>query len=160
MHCVTFHPNCNYVLTGSLDATARLWDVQSGSCVRVFAGHFGSVDTVSVSPDGKTIATAGEDNFVNLWDIGSGKKLATLHGHTRRVQSIDFSREGTLLASGSDDCSLRLWDAKAAAPTAAGGTQKPLKTLYTKSTPIMHVRFTNRNLLLAAGAFTAVSDLS
>ena len=35
---VQFHPNCNYLATGSSDRTCRLWDVQSGQCVRLFSG--------------------------------------------------------------------------------------------------------------------------
>lgn len=34
-----FHPNCNYIATGSCDKTVRLWDITSGQCVRVFTGH-------------------------------------------------------------------------------------------------------------------------
>ena len=33
---VRFHPNGNYVATGSMDKSCRLWDLQSGECVRVF----------------------------------------------------------------------------------------------------------------------------
>ena len=36
--CVSFHPNCNYIMTGSDDKTVRMWDVQSGNCVRMFSG--------------------------------------------------------------------------------------------------------------------------
>ena len=37
--CTRFHPNSNYVATGSSDRTIRLWDVLSGNCVRIFTGH-------------------------------------------------------------------------------------------------------------------------
>jgi len=36
---VSFHPNCNYVATGSCDRTCRLWDITMGECVRLFKGH-------------------------------------------------------------------------------------------------------------------------
>ena len=47
------------MVTGSSDRTSRLWDIQSGKCVRVFTGHSGTVYAVAVSPDGKMVATAG-----------------------------------------------------------------------------------------------------
>lgn len=37
--CTRFHPNSNYVATGSSDRTIRLWDVLTGNCVRIFTGH-------------------------------------------------------------------------------------------------------------------------
>jgi transcription initiation factor TFIID subunit 5 len=60
LQCVKFHPNSLYLATGSSDATCRLWDVQSGSCVRVFIGHQGPVTAMATSPDGKYLASAGK----------------------------------------------------------------------------------------------------
>ena len=37
--CTRFHPNANYVATGSSDRTIRLWDVLNGNCVRILTGH-------------------------------------------------------------------------------------------------------------------------
>lgn len=37
--CTRFHPNSNYVVTGSSDRTIRMWDVLTGNCVRIFTGH-------------------------------------------------------------------------------------------------------------------------
>ena len=61
---VRFHPNGLMVATGSLDRSVRLWDVRSGSCVRVLGrahqhssrgsasggsgGHLGGVDGAGV----------------------------------------------------------------------------------------------------------------
>lgn len=37
--CVKFHPNSNYIATGSNDRFIRLWDILNGNCVRLFSGH-------------------------------------------------------------------------------------------------------------------------
>ena len=39
LQCLKFHPNGNYVATGSGDLSVRLWDVSNGHCVRLFTGH-------------------------------------------------------------------------------------------------------------------------
>jgi len=36
---VCFHPNSNYIATGSSDNSVRVWDVLNGNCVRAFTGH-------------------------------------------------------------------------------------------------------------------------
>lgn len=154
--CLAWHPNCNYLATGSSDKTLRLWDIQTGQCVRLFTGHHGSLTCCSVSPCGGYLASAGEDSNVILWDLGSGKRVASYQGHTKTVWSLDFSQESAVLASGSADGTVRLWDVASGSARAVENepaVHEPLKTLPTKSTPISLVRFSSRNVLLAAGVY-------
>jgi WD40 repeat protein len=37
LQCVKFHPNCNYIATGSTDKCIRLWETQSGDVRHVVA---------------------------------------------------------------------------------------------------------------------------
>jgi WD40 repeat protein len=39
LQCLQFHPNSNYIVTGSCDRSIRLWDILSGNCVRLLTGH-------------------------------------------------------------------------------------------------------------------------
>ena len=62
--CVAWHPNTNYIATGSADRTVRLWDVQTGECVRIFTGHRGGVRSLAMSPDGKSMASGSDDGRI------------------------------------------------------------------------------------------------
>ncbi|XP_050754517.1 transcription initiation factor TFIID subunit 5 isoform X4 [Gymnogyps californianus] len=168
--CTRFHPNSNYIATGSADRTIRLWDVLNGNCVRIFTGHKGPIHSLAFSPNGRFLATGATDGRVLLWDIGHGLMVGELKGHTDTIYALRFSRDGEILASGSMDNTVRLWDAVKAFEdletddftTATGHINLPensqdllLGTYMTKSTPVVHLHFTRRNLLLAAGAYSS-----
>ncbi|XP_070801565.1 transcription initiation factor TFIID subunit 5 [Pituophis catenifer annectens] len=167
--CTRFHPNSNYIATGSADRTVRLWDVLNGNCVRIFTGHKGPVNSLAFSPNGRFLATGATDGRVLLWDIGHGLMVGELKGHSDTIYALKFSRDGEILASGSMDNTVKLWDAVKAFEdletddftTATGHINLPessqdllLGTYMTKSTPVLHLHFTRRNLLLAAGAYS------
>ena len=40
-------------ISGSYDATLRLWDLETASCVRVFTGHRQKILAVTITPDGR-----------------------------------------------------------------------------------------------------------
>lgn len=180
VECVTFHPNGVYVFTGSADKTVRMWDVQKGACVRVFIGHAGAVTSVAVSPNGRWVAAAGDDGMIVVWDIGSGQRLKRMRGHgSGSIYSLSFSAQGEVLVSSGADCTVRVWDMQRntleqgpapepydqLAQNTAGeqlqddkrrevpSTSDHMAVFNTKQTPVYKVQFTNKNLVIAGGAF-------
>eukprot|EP00063_Salmo_salar_P011432 XP_013986267.1 PREDICTED: transcription initiation factor TFIID subunit 5-like [Salmo salar] len=114
------------------------------------------------------MASGATDGRVLLWDVGHGLMVGELKGHTDTIYALKFSRDGEILASGSMDNTVKLWDTLKAFDdvelddfTAATGhihlpensQELLLGTYMTKSTPVIHLHFTRRNLLLAAGAY-------
>ena len=52
---VAVSPDRKFIVTGSWDNTAKMWDSTTKECVGTLEGHYN--DSVAVSPDGKFIVT-------------------------------------------------------------------------------------------------------
>ena len=88
----------------------RIWDLNSGSCVRLLTGHKGRISALQIAPDGRLLASAGEFGHVLIWDVASGRLMYELQGHQDTVKTISFSQEGSILATGGLDNTVKLWN--------------------------------------------------
>src|SRR5262245_36098147 len=59
----------------------RLWDTQTGDCLRVFTGHEDTIRTVRWSQDQRRVLSAAHDRTVRLWDAETGRCLRVFEGH-------------------------------------------------------------------------------
>lgn len=102
-------PNTPTLVSGSLDDSIRIWNLQTGAVLSVLSGHPRGVNGVTISSAGQVMASCGDDDLVRVWNLASGTLLHTLKGHTRDVNAIAIGSSGWLLASGSEDRSIKLW---------------------------------------------------
>lgn len=83
------------VVSGSRDATLRVWDVQTGECLHVLVGHLAAVRCVQY--DGKLVVSGAYDFMVKVWNPEREECLHTLQGHTNRVYSLQVCMHLLLL---------------------------------------------------------------
>ncbi len=98
------------LLTGSYDGTARLWDWQNETVVRVFTGHDWWVWSAAFSPDEKRIVTASQDGSAMVWDVDSGEPGPPFLGHQAPVYAAAFSPDGGLVATAGYDNRVLIWN--------------------------------------------------
>ena len=86
--CVEFSSDGTLLVSGGLDNTVKLWDIQTGGVVKTFSGHTDRVRCVSISMDCTKIAS-GSLETICLWDICTGKCHYTIKGD-EYAQQISF----------------------------------------------------------------------
>ncbi len=101
-----------YLVTGSYDDKAKLWDVNTGKEIRVFSGHSGPVKSVAISSDGRYLVTGSEDKTAKLWDVRSGKEIRVFSGHSGPVNSVAIGSDVRYVMTGSSGATAKLWDLK------------------------------------------------
>ena len=97
-----------WALSGSEDKTLRLWDVNSGKCLRTFEGHTKTVKSVALSADGRWALSGSHDKTLRVWDVSSGECLRTFEEHEYGVCSVALSADGRWVLSGGGDNTLPL----------------------------------------------------
>ncbi len=114
----------NFVYSGSMDGTVRVWDITSG--VQLLAPGISEptgstplmVLSVAAHPiEWNWVAYASGRPAVNspvrqaYWDILGGGGLPSLEGHTNFVFDIAFDPSGNYVATGAADASVRVYGA-------------------------------------------------
>ncbi|MBH1945587.1 hypothetical protein I5L01_15310, partial [Erythrobacter sp. YJ-T3-07] len=97
------------VLTGSLDATVRLWDLAAGKTMGVLTHHKKGVRALALHPTEFTFASASTGS-IKQWKCPEGAFMQNFDGHNAVINSL-AANEGVLF-SGGDNGSMSFWDWK------------------------------------------------
>lgn len=88
----------NFVVTGSRDKSAKLWDLRSGREVRTFLGHDYSVTTLTFTPNRKSLITGSSDGTVRRWDVATGTELFSFNPFNEIITDVVVSSDGKYFA--------------------------------------------------------------
>jgi len=110
-----FSKDGEQVATASGDATAKIWNSNTGEEIMTMIGHKQEIFCLTYSPDGKRLATGSSDKTAKIWDINSGVEIRTLKGHTQNILGIAYSSDGGRIATASSDKTAKIWDSNTGA---------------------------------------------
>ena len=103
-------PNGKHLVSGSLDDSVIVWNLETGEQIFTFIGHSEWVNAIAISPDGKRVISGSSDKTIKVWDINLGKEFFTLEGHTDSVVSVAVTPDCKRIISGSWDNTIKIWD--------------------------------------------------
>ena len=126
---VAFSPDGRRALSGSIDETLRLWEVDTGKELSCFRGHTLPVSDAAFTPDGRYALSGSYDHTLRLWRLPEPSppepvgEVRRFVGHTEVIHRVALSPDGRLAVSTSgahyhrssgwhngSDFALRLWD--------------------------------------------------
>ncbi|EDV29775.1 uncharacterized protein TRIADDRAFT_52513 [Trichoplax adhaerens] len=109
-----------WIVSGSEDNAARIWDLYTGACKHVLDNHTDSVRCLTLK--NSVLVTGCFDGIVRifdantgrclrtirLWDFSTGRCLHVMRGHTDEIQAIEMYKEYVVTSAWDD--TIRLWD--------------------------------------------------
>src|SRR5439155_6882129 len=126
VRAAAFSPDGKWVVTGSEDGTARVWDTATGKLVAEPLRHEAAVWAVDFSRDGRTVLTGTLARWprpaeARLWNAATGKPLGPplVHRGGHNFFAVAFGRDGRTVLTGSED-GPRVWPTPASEEV--GGT--------------------------------------
>lgn len=72
---LSFSPDGNYLISGSVDNTAIIWDIEKQKSIAILRDHKGFVQGVSWDPLNKYLVTLSTDRYFRIFDVKTKKNI-------------------------------------------------------------------------------------
>ncbi|MGH7973533.1 MAG: hypothetical protein ACREIC_32860, partial [Limisphaerales bacterium] len=106
-----FSPDGGAIVAAGYDATARVWDANTGRPrFSPAVQHSGIITSARIAPDGRSFITGGNDAVAKLWSTGTGQLLAPPLKTILHARYVSFAPDGRRLLVQSCDEAARVWD--------------------------------------------------
>jgi len=123
-HCMqwrfpaVFAPDGRYILTGSLDQTARIWDAQTGEEMQRIDTSPHGVTAVAFCDDARKVLIGTLSGGVSMWNAGNREEITRYQEPDGppfiAVTSIEMSPDSRLVLAGGAWPFAQIWDANTA----------------------------------------------
>ncbi|NXQ46651.1 DAW1 factor, partial [Catharus fuscescens] len=109
--CLSFNPQSTLLATGSMDTTAKLWDLEKGEEVATLNGHSAEIIALSFNTTGDRIITGSFDHTVAVWDVGTGREQNLLIKKPTNNNATDVYKVNQCKAAVQCCLCVQLWNA-------------------------------------------------
>ena len=126
-----------YIVSGSVDQTIKVWQTSTGEFVRTLHGHREGIACLQYR--GNRIISGSFDSTIRIWDVESGACLRLLEGHEDWVTCI--WSDDKKIVSGTYYGTIKVWDLEAVLDPKSPTNSLCLKTLPEHTHYLFKVQF-------------------
>jgi WD40 repeat protein len=128
VHAITVTPNGKQAISGSLEGSLKLWNLDNRLEKLPQSPRSNSVKVVLVVPDGQRAISGSQDGTLKIWNLQNCEELLTLNYH-RAIQAVALMPDGQRAISGSQDGTLKIWNLQSGTEldSLAGEIMPPIK---------------------------------
>ena len=121
VNSIAISKNYKYLLSGSNDKTARLWDLKTFKQIRILPVNCWKVTAVAFSDDSKYCITACNDGSIKIWETETGKLISQVEEQNFNIRDISFNKNADLICAAammknSEEYGPRIFKAKIPVP--------------------------------------------
>jgi len=120
-------------------ATIKIWDLETGKCVRTLEGHHAYVSSIAISSDDKYMVSEAASGEVKIWDFQTGECLKNLRNDTF---TIAITSDNKYIAFGGYK-TIRIFNLE---------TMEWLRSLEGHSYPVRTLSITSDNRYIVSGS--------
>ncbi len=99
INSIAISKNYKYLLSGSNDKTARLWDLKTYKQIRILPVNCWKVTAVAFSDDSKYCVTACNDGSIKIWETETGKLISQVEEQNYNIRDISFNKNAELICA-------------------------------------------------------------
>lgn len=161
---IKFTPNGEYLASGSVDGSVKLWEVNSQRIIYDIKAHKDDVTVIDFTDDGELMITGSRDGTVKIWTLKSGNLKKELYCYTDGVEHVEIGPNNNLLLTFPTfeiSKPVKLWDMNNGAELRSLG-KKSAETIemLTKSNDIEAMYKVQGTMLWNAKTDQVVCDLA